>query len=244
MFLLKLIPMKTKHFLSFFLSFFLIILNTSCEKQEFKEKEQIIPVNSLVNSHHILSESIKIKNGTLQFDENIFDVLKIISSMNEDELDTWEQSIGFVSLRTVINNICKEKMLYEDFNEMELVDEYPEIFTINNGNVEPIIFSSIDQAVRNPKGEYFFQNVLNVKINRGTLHILNPDEQNIDKLIKTRTFSEKNSILFLEDEYEIIEVNDKSCVQTNDEGNEYHYIEYKKGENNDGDRRGIHVFLC
>lgn len=84
----------------------------SCEKEEIK-------VNETTNENYVESvnplDHVMISKDRLVFEdaEHFKNCLDVLSQMTDDELDRWEESMGFQSYRTYSNNIINKE--WEEF---------------------------------------------------------------------------------------------------------------------------------
>lgn len=84
---------------------FTVVLN-SCDKEPIEKAK--------TGTNSSSSEDVKCVDGILEFSsqENFHEIIGSLNSMAPDELGLWESSVGFVSQRTVLNQINEAEIEY------------------------------------------------------------------------------------------------------------------------------------
>jgi len=132
-----------------FLLLGIFVVFQSCKKKELEEIKNVETTRELSNED---MPDVTVKNGMLYFDnkEELDKVFDIILNMTEKELDDWERTIGFISVRTIQNqfytqleSIDEDKITEEDV--VRHVEKYSNFFKIVvNENGEKEIEAKID----------------------------------------------------------------------------------------------------
>src|SRR5690606_10600474 len=116
------------------------------------------PADLSPNSESEHSNDVKVIGGTLHFQdyETIQTLLKELSNMSDVERSEWEESIGFVSFRSVFNQSA------EEFFELQIQDEYDQwlieykdILYMKGDEVKPRISQYSYQLISNRNGEFY-----------------------------------------------------------------------------------------
>jgi hypothetical protein len=158
--------------------FSFLLIAFSCKE----EIEKNFPQASLKN-YDVLGSSLEVKDGTLHFGSNFFEVTEILTKMTEEELDQWEKQVGFKSFRSFIKEIYERTSEMDNFNEMWLVENYPNVFRNVNESVFPIIESPIDRIICNQFGEYYTAGVYNRVLRDRLISVVNPCKEKIEKAL-------------------------------------------------------------
>ena len=117
------------------LSGFLLLFLSACEHTELLPDDESLGQPTGI-------ENVQVVNGELHFTnpDTYFDDVQKILDMNEIELDEWEASIGFRSLRSVINEA------HDANGELTSVDQIPawkekyrDVVTLEDSTVTEII---------------------------------------------------------------------------------------------------------
>ncbi|QKG79240.1 hypothetical protein [Tenuifilum thalassicum] len=150
------------------------------------------------DKYDFLYEKTTVENGTLVIDaKSFFDVLKVLSGMNNDELDYWEDKIGFVSYRKKINEILEKYYNDSTLKPKELANKYPDLFYYEDSTIYPIIDNKLDQIICNTKGEYFTSDVYNKWFRDKFILVFDPDNEKIEFAKNTiNTYAEKGIHVF------------------------------------------------
>ena len=116
-----------KRFLNFLLVS-VIILSSSCQKEEFTKGLKSENITEIDRSEYCIIDStlgltIKIQDSTLYFLEpgDMLEAMQILRNMGTDQRRKWEKSVGFVSAQTRLENIKNEISLMdneEQFNNL------------------------------------------------------------------------------------------------------------------------------
>lgn len=106
-----------------------------------------------------------------------FNVLKILSSLTDEDLDKWEKSVGFISYRTKVREVLRlfNDNQIGDLKNWIIVNQH--LFRLNDETLTLVIDNPIDQIICNEKGEYFTSDVYNVVKGNRLISIANPDEE-------------------------------------------------------------------
>lgn len=121
------------------------------------ERDELQPNDESLNLQFTDIENVRVVNGELHFTnpETYFDDVKKILKMNEIELNEWETSIGFRSLRSVINEA------HDAAGELTSIDQisdwkekYKDVVKIQDSTVTDIIDHPFYQTIANRSGEY------------------------------------------------------------------------------------------
>jgi hypothetical protein len=147
----------------------------SCEKEieVTNQKNEISEFQSIQNYSIADMPAVEVIDGILSFrdEKDYFQAVSIISNLSEKERRAWEESIGFVSLRTLqenaldqIQNVEDEKVIYawlEKYKDLfeVVVDEKgeQEIVEKNNNLIYSCLFNS-NNIYEVSKHIYFFEN--------------------------------------------------------------------------------------
>ncbi len=133
----------------------------SCEKKEFDNNKDLEAANS----------ELVLKNGALSFQttDAFFETSEKLGTLSDEERQNWENSIGFVSLRTELINIFTQIDEAEDENTVkEIVANNSDILEFVDGEVCPIIKSNSYAAIVNRKGIFFVEGVIH-KVESGKI---------------------------------------------------------------------------
>lgn len=135
------------------------VVGTSCNKHNTDLNDiSRGNLNDFNNSSVFLNGSkVEHSKGTLNFldSEKFSEVVEEILEMRESELDKWEASIGFKSLRTVINEA------HEDFGNLKTEAElnkwhekYKDVVELKDSTVTEHISNRLSKILSNRSGEY------------------------------------------------------------------------------------------
>lgn len=132
---------------------------TACQNKESLEEEQLISIDegkSLSRSiNREVLDSVSVNNeGTLVFaTETAYrSIVNTLLQFTDEELDSWENSIGFYSLRKKLNEIFHEAYTLNDVTLFSsFVEQYPTFVKQEYGNLTPIV------------GAQFYRNILNLE---------------------------------------------------------------------------------
>lgn len=171
---------------------------TACQNKESLEEEQLISINegkSLSRSiNKEVLDSVFVNNeGALVFaTETAYrSIVSTLLKFTDKELDNWENSIGFYSLRKKLNEIFHEA--YEQ-NDIALfssfVEQYPAFVKLEYGNLTPIV------------GAQFYRNILNLEntfyIDKDKYEVLNESNVRITLGGEGKTRSNNSNIIVFE----------------------------------------------
>ncbi len=130
---------------------------------------------------------IEVENSMLNFNnqDEYFNAIYTISNMTENDLNIWENNIGFQSLRSRINNAMDEIDNAQTKEEYQsLLDKYKDIIEINAENsVRPIITDLIYTSITNADGIYKTDKILN-KLTRE--HVVSADIEDYKTLVNIK----------------------------------------------------------
>ena len=167
----------------------LFVVLQGCKKKEITDNN-VVPEAKLTVAD--LPE-LELKDGMLYFDnaEDFFTTVTILPNLTEEELDAWENKLGFISVRTMqkkfnneFENFDKENITEEDIKT--LVDEYKDYFKIIVGEdgereVAYIIDNPVYPCIANKDLMYRTGNKIN-KIIENKLYAT--DYENINDMYK------------------------------------------------------------
>lgn len=164
----------------------LVIMGTSCNKLSTNPDEKATGALAGFNSSQVL-----LKGATIELDKgilNIQDTEKLsetfleILNMRESDLDKWEASIGFKSLRTVVNEANYE--FGELQNETQFAkwkEKYKDVVELRDSTVTELVGDRLSQVLSNRAGEYKVGTALIKAYNDKVVTILDGDRS---KLLK------------------------------------------------------------
>jgi hypothetical protein len=123
----------------------LIFLISACKKDEFT-------LNNLNTTEGNTKDSVYVKEGVLHFnDQQVFNnVSQQLATMSKNELDKWEDNLGFYSVRRLneaIKNELGQAESEKEFNE--LLNVYSPYITIEDDKIDPILEISLYANVCN-----------------------------------------------------------------------------------------------
>lgn len=126
----------------------ILITTISCDPSEITD--------TLVSEHSWEMKNVEVVNGELHFTnfETFKKSLHVIMKMDEEELDRWEESLGFKSYRTWFNQSADE--FFELGTEEEYqkwLNKYSDILYVKDSVVHPILDHDIYKNIVNRKGE-------------------------------------------------------------------------------------------
>lgn len=136
---------------------------TSCDKEE-----AIATMDVAVND----AASISVKNGALQFNsaETFFATLDMVEDMSSEELDAWESTIGFISLRTATKAALDELDCVETEEQFfEILDRNSSYIQLKNGTVDRVHQDMRLVAIVNTEGVYLTPEYIFTYIEDGKL---------------------------------------------------------------------------
>jgi hypothetical protein len=116
------------------------------ENQEFKIPD--IVMDSLVVT----------EDGALKFlnPMSYFRILDTLFRWHDPVLDKWEETIGFTSMRKIVNQLIEESDTIRSLQGMSaFVDRYPHLLTLGESGIEPLIPAAFYRMILNEKG-YFY----------------------------------------------------------------------------------------
>ena len=162
------------------------VMFQSCEKKkiatEISEEtvEQKKPTTIDISTIEMEGNMLNFKN-----EDEYFNAIQTLSEMTEEELDKWENNMGFYSLRTRINNAMDDIDNAQTKEEYQsLLDKYNDIIEINAENsVRPIITDLIYTSITNEYGIYKTDKVLN-KLTRE--HIVSASIEDYNTLVNIK----------------------------------------------------------
>ena len=155
-----------------------------------KNAEAVASIESYENLTVADMPQLEVREGMLYFDnsEQYFKTIAIVSKMTDEELDKWEQGLGFVSLRTMQNKAYSELDKAKTREEIEqIVNNNKSIFRIiKNKESEEEIIELIEipeyQAICNKDG-LFVEDVMLTKIHENySLHTNIKNKEDIRSL--------------------------------------------------------------
>jgi len=148
-----------------------------------------------------LAEKTRVEDGKLVIDANsFFEVLHLLSEMTEDELDKWEEKIGFVSYRTILRriNYLREN---DNLDAKELIERFPNTIVQKDSTIYPLIESTIDQIICNAHGEYYTSGVFNKWTPDKLIMVFEPDKDKTEYAVSLlKSEPEKGIYLFSKEE--------------------------------------------
>lgn len=133
-----------------FLSAFILLFIFACEHTELLPDDESLGQPTGI-------ENVKVVNGELYFTnpDTYFDDVQKILDMNEIELDEWEASIGFQSLRSIINEAHDAAGALTSVDQIPAWKEkYRDVVTLEDSTVTEIIQDGYYQTIANRTGEY------------------------------------------------------------------------------------------
>ena len=165
---------------------------TSCDKTEVTpssclEKSEEAEVVANIESYENLTladmPQLEVRDEMLYFanSEQYFKTIAIVSKMTDEELDKWEQELGFVSLRTMQNKIWDKIEKIEEIevvrNIIEQNSEYFK-FELIKDNVEilPIVNDVIYASICNEKSMYCLKKQFTKIIDEHVIYSVNKNK--------------------------------------------------------------------
>ncbi len=121
----------------------------SCQKEGLSPEANDITENVNVDLSKI---KVTVKDGILHFDEGYFEAVDLISNATEEQLDAWEQKIGFQSQQSIVNN------LYEEIDALPSEAEYKQ-FLRTHSDVLQLKDSHLSAKIDHP----FYARVTNLE---------------------------------------------------------------------------------
>ncbi len=112
------------------------VFATSCEKEKLQTNNQIQQQEKQLELESLTYQDmpeLKVYEGMLCFEseEQFEKVISILSNMTEQELDEWEQKVGFTSLRTKYNNAYDElDNAISVQNKNDLIAKHSDLFKL------------------------------------------------------------------------------------------------------------------
>ena len=189
----------------------MLVVFQSCEKKGVIENNEELQAEKLTIAD---MPEIEVKNGMLSFDskEDFFKTISIIPNMTDEELDAWENKLGFISVRKKQNEFYQKLESYNTETVTEddiqnLVNEYSDYFEIvqdENGEdeVSYIIDNPIYASIANSSLMYQTSDTVNKVLKNRILmtnisHIsdLNKpkNNKNISEFTYTNTYNKSSS---------------------------------------------------
>ncbi len=180
---------------------------TSCEKENAlvdrtnNREANIEEIENVENYDNLTvadMPQLEVKDGMLYFDnsEQYFKTIAIVTKMSDQELDNWEQQLGFVSLRTMQNKVMDILLDFETeeelFNYVNQNSNLLQITTDKNGEkyINEIVHSTIISSISNEQGVYSTKSKVHKVI--GDI-IITTNHDNLQELITISNKNECNS---------------------------------------------------
>lgn len=93
-----------------------VIAFYSCENEVLSEGYGGIPTLDYVQTRALNSLPVTVRDGVLVFEsaESFIKTAETISNLSDEALQEWEQSIGFTSYRTKVNQLINQTEAIED----------------------------------------------------------------------------------------------------------------------------------
>ncbi len=133
---------------------------TSCNKEEPVSLEDVY-----------LTDDVELMNGALNFvsPDAFFSISEKLGSMSDEDRDVWEDKLGFISLRTELNNLYEELEEIEDAQvENNLLLLNSDILKIEEGNIIPVIESAAYASIVNRLGVFYVDGIIH-KVDGGRI---------------------------------------------------------------------------
>lgn len=135
---------------------------------------------------------LEVRDGILYFEnaEQYFKTIAIVGNMNEEELNKWEQELGFVSLRSMQNKAMNELELVEtERDDNNIISKYSNYIELTDDNeIMPIVDDLIYSSIANQDGIYITNEMVN-KISKNYLIIGKKENTALAKEIDIKTLS-------------------------------------------------------
>lgn len=152
-----------------YIPLFLILSSfIACQNEKNSLDEQIVPnhqetITSLSRStqNNVLDSVYVNTEGALVFETATayMSITDTLLQFTNKELDQWEKSIGFSSLRKKLNKIYDEAFEINDVEAFPyLITKYPKYIELNYGNIEPIIKAKFYHNILNLDGYFYIKN--------------------------------------------------------------------------------------
>ena len=134
--------------------------NELLETQKVVEKSAVEEISAEIDYNNLTvadMPQLEVRDGMLYFEdaEQYFKAISIVGNMTHEELDKWEQELGFVSLRTIVHNA------YEELLNAETEDDVYEIIGRNSEYLEIIIDEKGEQHVESIIDNPNFSSIIN-----------------------------------------------------------------------------------
>ncbi len=171
---------------------------TSCDKTELVDSNEnglenveegtVATIESYENLTVSNMPQLEVREGMLYFanSEQYFKTIAIVSKMSDEELDKWEQELGFVSLRTMQNKALDElESLEEEGIYSNVITKYSNYIKLKDNAIKRIVDDLIYSSIANQNGVYITGKVIN-KVIEEELISINIDGENILNNIDTK----------------------------------------------------------
>lgn len=145
----------------------------------------------------VTQNDIDVVHGTLHFKDqySYLDMLDKFPGMSEDELDEWEESIGFKSYRRVFSESADEFHLLKTEDEFNTWKEkYNDILYMKGDVVTPRIPFYKDQLVVDRSGEYLVGHALTKVMEDKVITILDGDQEKLKEALSVNASLEDSNI--------------------------------------------------
>lgn len=137
--------------------------------------------------------------------------------MSENELDAWEESIGFYSMRRHYNKIrneLAESNSPEEFNT--LISKYSKFIMFDDNSVIELYDNILSNTISNTKGQYYITGILNIENPGYKTIVIDPCEENVNLALQAQITIEEKGIYVIKND-----ANWQKSIQCNREQSEF-----------------------